>query len=58
MKKTKQSSKNSPEKPKSITMTHDDVQLEITFRETEPETDVKQNIITMLTTSYQDKIIS
>ncbi len=54
--------KNSPspksDKPKKITMTHDDVQLEITFRETEPETDVKQNIITMLTTSYQDKIIS
>ncbi len=57
MKKTKQNQPQ-PEKPKSITMTHDDVQLEITFRETEPETDVKQNIITMLTTSYQDKIIS
>ncbi len=58
MKKTKQSPKTTPEKPKSITMTHDDVHLEITFRKTEPETDVKQNIITMLTTSYQDKIIS
>ncbi len=57
MKKTKQT-QTPPEKPKSITMTHDDVQLEITFRETEPETDVKQNIITMLTTAYQDKIIS
>lgn len=58
MNKLKKSSQTKPEKPNSITMTHKDVQLEITFRETPPDTNVKQNIITMLTTAYQDKIIS
>ncbi len=58
MKKTKQQTATSPEKRQSITMTHNDVRLEITFRETEPDTNVKQNIISMLTTAYQDKIIS
>ncbi len=58
MKKTKQQTATSPEKRKSITMTHNDVRLEITFRDTEPDTNVKQNIISMLTTAYQDKIIS
>lgn len=58
MNKLKKSSQPKPEKQNSITMTHKDVQLEITFRETPPDTDVKQNIITMLTNSYQDKILS
>ncbi len=58
MKKTKQQTATPTEKQRSITMTHNDVRLEITFRETEPDTDVKQNIISMLTTAYQDKIIS
>ncbi len=58
MPKTKNSPSPKSDKSKKIIMTHDDVQLEITFRETEPETNVKQNIITMLTTAYQDKINS
>ncbi len=58
MKKTKQQTATPTEKRQSITMTHNDVRLEITFRETEPDTNVKQNIISMLTTAYQDKIIS
>ncbi len=58
MKKTKQQTATSPEKRQPITMTHNDVRLEITFRETEPDTNVKQNIISMLTTAYQDKFIS
>ena len=44
--------------PKSITHTHNGVQLTVTFRETPPDTNVKQNIITMLTSAYQDKILS
>lgn len=58
MNKLKQSFTTKSEKPKSIIMTHGNVQLEITFRETPPDTNVKQNIITMLTTAYQDKILS
>ncbi len=58
MPKPKKSSSPKSDKSKSITHTHNGVQLTITFRETPPDTDVKQNIITMLTTAYQDKIIS
>ncbi len=58
MKKTKQQAATPTEKRQSIAMTHNDVRLEITFRDTEPDTNVKQNIISMLTTAYQDKIIS